>query len=113
LFKVNDPDADLKNLFLAFSFHDYDRPKPWPMGLPAVPYSDIVCHFGLVFIHATSNAWLGDHGTPIPLNGDCNAKFKEHYKKKTGRDDDDWSKTQYLICPDTENLPLTGMGLQC
>ena len=40
-------------------------------------------------------------------------KIKEMYKKKTGKDDDYLSKTQYLICPDTTKLPLVGDGTDC
>jgi hypothetical protein len=113
LFKENDPDNDLATLFPVISFLDYSRPKPWPKGLPAVPFSDITCNFGVVFGHATSSIWLTEPINPIPLNGDCNAKFREMYKKKTGKDDETFSKTHYLVCPDTSNLPLVGNGVDC
>jgi hypothetical protein len=109
----DDPDNDLANLFPVISFLDYSQPRPWPKGLPAVPFSDITCHFGVGFGHATSNAWLSLPQTPISLNGDCNEKFKEMYKKITGKEDETLSKTQYLICPDTANLPLLGDGVEC
>ena len=51
--------------------------------------------------------------TPIPLDGDCNAKFKEAWKNKTGEDDDYLSKSRYLICPDMDKLPLVGDGTDC
>jgi hypothetical protein len=35
------------------------------------------------------------------------------YKKKTGKDDETLSKTQYLICPDTTKLPLMGDDTDC
>jgi hypothetical protein len=35
------------------------------------------------------------------------------YKKKTGKDDDYLSRTQYLICPDKAKLPLVGDGTDC
>jgi hypothetical protein len=103
----------LANLFPVISFLDYSQPRPWPKGLPAVPFSDITCHFDLKFGHATSSAWLSLAVTPIPLNPDCNAKFSEMYKKKTGKDDETLSKTHYLICPDTVKLPLVGDGIEC
>jgi hypothetical protein len=34
-------------------------------------------------------------------------------KKKTGKDDDTISKTHYLICPDTDKLPLVGDKTEC
>jgi hypothetical protein len=109
----NDPDNDLAALFPVFSFLDYSQPRPWPKELPAVPFSDITCHFGVGFGQATSNVWLSLPQTPISLNGDCNEKFKEMYKKITGKEDETLSKTQYLICPDTAKLPLVGDGLEC
>jgi hypothetical protein len=90
----DDPDNDLANLFPVISFLDYSRPRPWPMALPAVPFSDITCHFGVEFVHATSSAWDRLPTTPIPLNGDCNAKFREMYKKKTDKDDETLSETR-------------------
>ncbi len=111
--KENDPDNYLANLFPVISFLDYSQKRPWPQGLPSVPFSDITCHFGVEFSHAISSAWLGDPSTPIPLNRDCNAKFREMYKKKTGKDDETLSKTHYLICPDTARLPLVGDGTDC
>jgi hypothetical protein len=95
------------------SFLDYSQPRPWPKGLPAVPFSDIVCHFRVQFTHAKANAWLILPETPTLLNGDCNAKFREMYKKKTGKDDETLSETHYLICPDTTKLPLVGDGVDC
>jgi hypothetical protein len=83
------------------------------MALPAVPFSDITCHFAVEFGHATSSAYEATVPTPIPINGDCNAKFKEMYKKKTGKDDETLSKTRYLICPDTDKLPLLGDDTDC
>jgi hypothetical protein len=35
------------------------------------------------------------------------------YKKKTGKEDETLSKTQYLIYPDTDKLPLVGDGIEC
>jgi hypothetical protein len=100
----------LATLFPVISFLDYSQPRPWLKGLPAVPFSDITCHLEVEFGHAISSTWLGDPSTPIPLNGDCNAKFREMYKKKTGKDDETLSKFHYLICPDTDKLPLVGDG---
>jgi hypothetical protein len=108
--KEDDPDNDLANLFPVISFLDYSRPRPWPKELPAVPFSDIACHFEVEFSRAISSPLLGDPSTPIPLNVDCNAKFREMYKKKTGKDDETLSKIHYLICPDTARLPLVGDG---
>ena len=113
LLDQDDPDNDLATLFPVISFLDYSRPRPWPKGLPAVPFSDITCHFGVKFGHATSSIWLTLQTTPIPLNADCNAKFREMYKNKTGNDDETLSKTHYLICPDTDKLPLVGDGINC
>jgi hypothetical protein len=109
----DDPDNDLATLFPVISFLDYSLPTPWPNGLPAVPFSDITCRFRVEFAHATTGQWLFISGDPIPINKDCNAKFREMYKKKTGRDDDTISKTHYLICPDTDKLPLAGDGSEC
>jgi hypothetical protein len=109
----DDPDNNLANLFPVISFLDYSQPRPWPMALPAVPFSDITCHFAVEFGHATSSAYEATVPTPIPINGDCNEKFKEMYKKKTGKDDETLSKNQYLICPDTNKLPLLGDGTDC
>jgi hypothetical protein len=109
----DDPDNDLANLFPVISFLDYSQPRPWPMALPAVPFSDITCHFAVEFGHATSSAYEATVPTPIPINGDCNTKFKEMYKKKTGKDDETLSKNQYLICPDSDKLPLVGDGTDC
>jgi hypothetical protein len=109
----DDPDNDLSNLFPVISFLDYSQPRPWPMAIPAIPFSDITCNFRVQFGHATSSAWLRLPATPIPVNGDCNAKFREMYKKKTGKDDETLSKTRYLICPDTDKLPLVGDGTDC
>jgi hypothetical protein len=109
----DDPDNDLANLFPVISFLDYSQPRPWPMAIPAIPFSDITCNFRVQFGHATSSAWLRLPATPIPVNGDCNAKFREMYKKKTGKDDETLSKTRYLICPDTDKLPLVGDGTDC
>jgi hypothetical protein len=113
LFMKDDPDNDLANLFPVISFLDYSQPRPWPKGLPAVPFADIACNFRVEFGHATSSHWLNLPPTPIPLNEDCNAKFREMYKKKTGRDDETLSKTRYLFCPDTTKLPLVGDGTEC
>jgi hypothetical protein len=113
LLKKDDPDNDLVTLFPVISFLDYSQPKPWPKGLPAVPFSDITCHFAVEFGRATSNYMLSLPATPIKLNGDCNEKFREMYKKKTGKDDETLSKTHYLICPDTTRLPLLGDGINC
>jgi hypothetical protein len=113
LFKEDDPDNDMTALFPVISFLDYSQPRPWPKGLPAIPFSDITCNFRVEFGQSTSNAWLFLPVTTIPLNGDCNAKFKEMYKKKTGKDDETISNTHYLICPDTEKLPLVGDGTEC
>jgi hypothetical protein len=88
----DDPDNDLATLFPVISFLDYSHPKPWPNGLPAVPFSDITCHFRVEFAHATTGQWLYIPGVSIPINGDCNAKFREMYKKKTGKDDEDFTK---------------------
>jgi hypothetical protein len=109
----DDLDNDLLNLFPVISFLDYSQPRPWPKALPAVLFSDITCHFGVEFGHATSDAWLRLPLTPIPLNGDCNAKFRQMYKKKTGKDDEILSETRHLICPDTDKLPLVGGGTDC
>ncbi len=111
--REDDPDDDLLNLFPVISFLDYSQPRPWPKGLPAVPFSDITCNFRVEFGQATSDGWKYLPVTPIPLNGDCNAKFKEMYKKKTGKDDETISKTRYLICPDATKLPLVGDGIEC
>jgi hypothetical protein len=111
--KEDDPDNNLANLFPVISFLDYSQPRPWPKGLPAVPFSDITCHFGVQFGHAKSNLMLSLPVTSIPINGDCNAKFREMYKKKTCKDDETLSKTQYLICPDMTKLPLMGDGTDC
>jgi hypothetical protein len=111
--KVDDPDNDLAALFPVISFLDYSQPRPWPKGLPAVPFSDITCNFRVEFGQSTSDGFLYRPLTPIPLSGDCNAKFKEMYKKKTGKDDETLSKTHYLICPDTTKLPLVGNGTEC
>ena len=113
LLKEDDPDNDLGTLFPVISFLDYSQPMPWPKGLPAVPFSDITCNFRVEFGRATSSAWHNLPATPIPLNGDCNAKFEELYKKKTGKDDETFSKSRYLICPDTTKLPLMGDGIDC
>jgi hypothetical protein len=113
LLEENDPDNNLAALFPVFSFLDYSRPRPWPKGLPAVPFSDITCHFGVKFGLNTANSWLLSPVTQIPLNGDCNSKFKEMYKTKTGKEDEIFSKTRYLICPDTTKLPLVGDGTDC
>jgi hypothetical protein len=109
----DDPDNDLANLFPVISFLDYSQPRPWPMALPSIPFSDITCHFGVEFGHGTSSAFEATPLTPIPINGDCNEKFREMYKKKTCKDDEYFSKNQYLICPDTEKLPLVGDGQDC
>jgi hypothetical protein len=93
LLEKDDLDNDLANLFPVISFLDYSQPRPWPKGLPAVPFSDITCHFGVKFGHNTANSWLLSPTPPISLNGDCNEKFKEMYKKKTGKDDETLSKT--------------------
>ena len=77
LLEADDPDNDLSNLFPVISFLDYSRPLPWPKGLPAVPFADITCNFRVEFGHNTSNFDLGHEPTPIPINGDCNAKFIE------------------------------------
>ena len=111
--KEDEPENDLANLFPVISFLDYSRPRPWPKGLPAVPFSDIKCHFGVKFSHNTGNSWLLNPAPPIPLIGNCNEKFKEMYKKKTGKDDETFSKTRYLMCPDIPNLPLVGDGTAC
>jgi hypothetical protein len=113
LFMKDDPDNDLANLFPVISFLDYSRPLPWPKGLPAVPFADITCNFRVEFGHNISNFDLGHEPTPIPINGDCNAKFREMYKRKTGREDETLSKTRYLFCPDTTKLPLVGDGYEC
>jgi hypothetical protein len=113
LLEADDPNNNLSNLFPVISFLDYSQPRPWPKGLPAVPFSDITCHFAVKFGHATASGWLSLPVTPIPLNGDCNAKFREMYKKKTGKDDETLSKTGYLICPDTTKLPLVGDNTDC
>ena len=113
LLKEDDPDNDLAVLFPVISFLDYSQPRPWPRGVPAVPFSDISCHFRVEFGHATTNGWEANPATPIPLNEDCNAKFKEMYKKKTGKDDETLSKTHYLVCPDTTKLPLVGDRTDC
>jgi hypothetical protein len=106
-------DNDLLNLFQMISFLDYSQPRQWPKALPAVTFSDITCHFGVEFGHATSDAFLYLPTTPIPLNGDCNSKFREMYKKKNGKDDETLSETRHLICPDTDKLPLVGDGTDC
>ena len=113
MLKEDDPVSDLANLFPVISFLDYSQPRPWPKGLPSVPFSDINCHFPVEFGHATESAWLSLPVTPIPLNGDCNAKFRKMYKEKTGKDDETLSQTHYLICPDTDKLPLVGDGIEC
>jgi hypothetical protein len=103
----------LAALFPVISFLDYSLPAPWPTLLPKVPFSDILCNFRVKFGHSTTNQWLLRNSTEIPLNGNCNAKFREIYKKKTGKDDETLSKTRYLICPDTNKLPLAGEGTDC
>jgi hypothetical protein len=113
LLRADDPDNNLANLFPVISFLDYSQQRPWPKGLPAVPFADITCHFGVKFGLNTANGWLSVQATPIPLNGDCNAKFKEMHKIKTGKDDETISKTHYLFCPDTTKLPLVGDGTEC
>ena len=77
LLKEGDPDNDLANLFPTISFVDYSQPRPWPREFPSVPFSDITCHFRVHFGQEVNNAWLWLPETPIPLNGDCNAKFNE------------------------------------
>jgi hypothetical protein len=109
----DDPDNDMANLFPVISFVDYSLPRPWPMALPAVPLSDITCHFGVLFGHGTTDSWLNPSPTPIPLNGDCNAKFKKMYKKKNLKEDETIFESRYLICPDTDKLPLMGNGTDC
>jgi hypothetical protein len=112
-FQKSDPDNDLTAVFPVFSFLDYSRAKPWPKRLPAVPFSDITCHFTVEFTHNTVNSWLNTPGAKIPMNGDCNAKFKEIYKQKTGRTDETLTEQHYLTCPDTDKLPLIGDGENC
>jgi hypothetical protein len=112
-FQKSDPDNDMTAIFSVFSFLDYSMAQPWPKGLPAVPFSDISCHFTLEFTHSTVNSWLGTTGTQIPINGACNAKFKEFYKQKTGKTDETLTEHHYLICPDTDKLPLVGDGENC
>jgi hypothetical protein len=112
-FKEDDPDNDLANLFPVISFLDYSQPRPWPKGLPAIPFSDITCHFKVEFGLATDSAYNANPLSPIPLNGDCNSKFREMYKKITGKDNETFSQKRYLICPDTDKLPLVGNGVDC
>jgi hypothetical protein len=113
LIEANDPDNDLSNLFPVISFLDYSQKRPWPDGLPSVPFSDITCHFAVRFGHAKDSTWLHLPVTPIPLNGDCNEKFRQMYKRITGNEDETLSKTQHLICPDMPNLPLMGGDTDC
>ena len=109
----NDPDNDLMAVFPVFSFVDYSRPEPWPKKLPTVPWADVTCHFVLEFAHQTISANKFPTGTPIPLKGDCNAKFKEMYKSHTGIDDETLTSRVDVVCPDTTKLPMTGEGEDC
>jgi hypothetical protein len=109
----NDPDNDLMTLFPVFSFVDHSRAKPWSKKLPTVPWADVTCHFVLQFAHQTKDANDLPTGSPIPLMGDCNAKFKEMYKSQTGIDDENLTSQVDVVCPDTTKLPMTGEGYDC
>jgi hypothetical protein len=108
----DDPDNDLAILLPVISFLTWSRTH---RGMESVPFSDITCNFGVKFALITYSQLSNNPTppTPIPINGDCNAKFREMYKKKTGKDDETLSETCYLICPDTDKLPLAGEGKKC